>query len=120
MKGDSIWIEEMELTARIGVSAAERAAPQRLTATLSLEPLASFRALGDDLARTVDYAQVWQRVRELAAAGERRLLETLADELALTLLGEFRLAAVEIELRKFILPETRSVAVRLRRERTSP
>jgi len=41
------------------------------------------------------------------------LIETLAHEMAEHLLWRFGLARVELELRKFVLPETRYVAVRV-------
>jgi phosphoglycolate phosphatase/dihydroneopterin aldolase len=42
-----------------------------------------------------------------------KLIETLADEVALHLLARFGLREVEIELRKFILPDTKFVSVRI-------
>ena len=47
----------------------------------------------------------------------RALIETLAEEIAAELLARFPLQAVELELRKFILPDTAFVAVRIRRSR---
>jgi dihydroneopterin aldolase len=113
---DTIQIEQLEISAHIGVPDAERAEAQRLTASLTLEPARGFGALSDDLARTVDYFAVCQAVRELAAAHPRRLIETLAEEIAGMLLRRFAVGTVEVEIRKYILPDTRYVAVRLRRE----
>lgn len=114
---DAIRIEQLELSCFIGVPDAERAAPQRLTVSLVLEPLRGFQGLGDDIAQTVDYFTVCEVVKTLSLDHPRRLIETLAEEIATTLLSRFPLAAVEVELRKFILPDTAFVAVRLRRER---
>ena len=113
---DAIRIEQLELRAYIGVPDDERAQPQRLSVTLRLEPKRDFRALNDDIANAVDYACVCNFVKQLAAEKPLRLLETLAGEIAARLLAEFPLAAVELELRKFILPETKFVAVQIRRE----
>jgi dihydroneopterin aldolase len=117
MARDRIEIRELELTAHIGVPDEERAAPQRLTVSLVLEVARDFRDLGDDLGKTVDYFAVSERVKALATARPRKLIETLAEEIAAQVLEEFAVAAVEVELRKFILPDTAHVAVRLRRER---
>src|SRR5207249_4463684 len=46
-KSDLILIDQLELSARIGVPDAERAQPQRLTATLTLQPQRDFSALQD-------------------------------------------------------------------------
>ena len=115
MPNDQIVIEELELTARIGVPGEERARPQRLTATLVLESDDGFSDLADDLARTIDYETVCAQLRAFVSVQQDRLLETLANAMAEHLLAEFRLRRVELELRKFILPETRFVAVRITR-----
>lgn len=112
---DTIVIEQLELSAHIGVPEAERAAPQRLTVNLRLEPVRGFKALDDDLAKTVDYYDVCQQVKALARARPRQLIETLAEEIAGLILERYAVAAVEVELRKYILPDTQFVAIRLRR-----
>lgn len=110
---DEIQIEELELMARVGVPDEERAQPQRLTASITLQPRIGFTDLDDDLARAIDYAAVCAELRRFVNERERKLLETLAHELAEDLLGKFDLRRVELELRKFILPDTRYVAVRV-------
>ena len=84
---DSIHIEELELRAHIGVPEEERAMPQRLTATLVLEPKRGFGELGDDLVNAVDYFAVCQAVKDLVAERPRRLVETLAEEIAVVTLA---------------------------------
>ena len=117
---DLIHIEQLELLAHLGVPEDERATPQRLALNITIEPASSFRSLDDHIENTVDYFIVAQTVRELAAARPRRLLETLADEIAQEVLSRFAVRTVEVELRKFILPDTAFVAARLRRERIVP
>jgi dihydroneopterin aldolase len=114
---DLIEIEALELSAHIGVPEEERAAPQRLTLSMKLEPLRDFRALEDRIENTVNYFEVARAVQALARERARKLIETLAEEIAAELLGRFALRAVELELRKFILPDTAHVAVRIRREK---
>lgn len=112
---DEIRIEELELMARVGVPAEERAQSQRLTVSITLQLPHPFSELGDNLARTIDYAAVCQEVRRFVSERQDKLIETLAHELAEHLLRHFAIAWVELELRKFILPETRYVAVRVAR-----
>jgi len=51
---------------------------------------------------------------------EVRLLETLIEDLAEGLLAVFpRVSAVWLEIRKFVLPNTESVSVRIRRTRAT-
>ena len=112
---DSILVEQLELSSHIGITDEERATPQRLTATLRLEPKCDFSTPGDRIENTVDYFQVCLVVKEIAASRPRNLIETLAEEIARELLEKFTLDAIEIELRKFILPDTAFVAVKIRR-----
>lgn len=116
---DEIRIQELELRAQVGVPDTERAQPQRLTATLVLQPLNQFSELKDDLRRTIDYAAVSAELQHFVSRRQDRLIETLANEMAEHLLQQFPLFRVELELRKFVLPETRHVAVRVVRQRAS-
>ena len=114
---DRILIDSLELSSFIGVSDEERATTQRLTVSLVLEPSRDFTALGDAIENTVDYFRVCEEVKALSLARPRRLIETLAEDIAALLLARFALGTVEVELRKYILPDTAFVAVALRRER---
>ena len=115
---DLIEIRELEISARIGVPDDERATTQRLTVSVVLQPRHAFAELRDELARTVDYAAVCDALQQLASRSEVRLIETLADALAAHLLTHFPVRRVELELRKFILPQTKFVAVRVTRMTT--
>lgn len=112
-----ILIQGLEVFARVGVPEEERARPQRLLVNAVVEPLIAFDELGDEIARTVDYDAASRRLAEIAAERPRKLIETLASEMAGALIGEFPARRAEIEIRKFILPQTEHVAVRCARER---
>ena len=113
---DAIRINGLEVQARIGVPDEERAQPQRLVLDVVLE--SDFRGLGDDISRTTDYAAAAEWLRAECARREVRLVETLAEDLTAGLLERFpRVSAATIGIRKFILPDTRDVSVRIRRER---
>ena len=118
---DIIRIDGLRLKTRIGVPDDERNAPQTVEVFLSIHPLSTcLSGLGDDLERTIDYFNVCQRVINLASQGERKLIETLAENIAELVLKEFPARAVTVEIRKFILPNTNYVSVSLsRRNATS-
>jgi FolB domain-containing protein len=116
MSRDTIVIEKLELWTNIGVPDAERATPQRLAATLVLEPARGVQDLRDDIARSIDYAHVAKAVQDLAKAKPRRLLETLVEEIASLIVTRYPVSAVEVLVRKYILPDAESVLVRIRRE----
>ena len=115
---DHIHINRLKVSARVGVPDEERAQPQELELSLRFEIAGGFRGLDDDVTRTLDYDLAARRLREWCGAGEHRLIETLAEELAAKLFEEFDcLERVRIEVRKFVLPDCESVGVTVRRRR---
>ena len=112
---DAIEIRRLELVTHIGVPDAERASPQTLWLTLRMAPRGGFEGLNDDISRTIDYQAVAAEMVSLAAAKPRRLIETLALEIAETLLARCPLTWVAVTLEKKILPNTDCVAVHLER-----
>jgi FolB domain-containing protein len=113
MNAGVITIHGLDLPTYIGVPEQERAQLQVLRAFISVVPQHSFHEMQDDVQYTSDYAQLALRCQQLALAKPRRLLETLADELAELALREFAAKKVQIELQKKILPGVEYVSVRL-------
>ena len=116
---DEIHVSNLALNIHVGVSDEEQARTQRLTVSMTIRPLRGFVDLQDRIENTVNYSAVCAAIRALAATHPRRLIETLATEIAETILARFPVASVEVELRKYILPDTAYVAVRLTRHRSS-
>lgn len=112
---DRIAIDDLELWTRIGVTAAERAAEQRLLVSVEVETDTRAAAAADDLRRSVNYAEVAKGLRKLAD-GERRTIERLAEDAARVVLRTYRPASVTVTVTKFALPGARSVRVRITRE----
>lgn len=113
---DQIIISQLGISTFIGATDEERRKPQRLRVSVVMEPAASFATMADRLENTVDYADISTGIKVLAATGQRLLIETLAEEIAAMLLSGYPLRSVEVELRKYILPDTEFVAVRIHRE----
>jgi len=113
---NEIVIKGLSVECCVGVPDEERSRPQRLLIDATLTPRIAFADLQDDIVHTADYDLAARRISAVARARPRRLIETLAVELADMLLAEFPLTRAEVEIRKFILPETEHVAVRCRRE----
>jgi FolB domain-containing protein len=115
---DQIHIHRLEVRCRIGVPEAERRRAQKLHISVVMEG-ASFKAAaqGDDIDRTVNYFDVCQTIKQVAGARPRKLLETLGEDLARAILDGFRVDSVELEIQKFILPDTEWVGIRMARSR---
>jgi FolB domain-containing protein len=117
---DIILIEDLEVHYRVGVPDSERAEPQRLLLCVELILDFTEAAATDDLHRTVDYYAVTRRLLAYGQGRSWRLIETLAVEIAELLSKEFHTSAIRVTVKKFILPETRYVAVRVERRRLEP
>jgi FolB domain-containing protein len=114
---DEIHIEKLEVLANIGVPDDERASTQRLTFNLTFWPMRPTTELNDDIARAVNYAAVCGEVKRFVEGRRDKLIETLANALALHLLAGFGIRRITIELRKYILPDVEFVSVTVTRER---
>jgi dihydroneopterin aldolase len=114
--GDSIEIRKLRVTANVGVPDEELASPQMLEISVVMVPFSGFEELDDEISRTVDYHAVALEIQAIAASRPRRLIETLAADIARNLLKNHPLRRVEVLVDKFILPDTESVAVRVVRE----
>ena len=116
---DTIEIRRLRIQTHIGVPDEERAAPQTLLVTVRMVPSQGFAGLSDEISRTIDYHAVAVEIQALAAVRPRRLIETLAVEIADLLLGAHPLCSVGVTIEKHILPDTECVAVHIERRRAS-
>lgn len=107
-----IFIDSLRVKTRIGVPDEERLEAQEIEIDISIQPMRPFSEMRDDINLTVDYAAVCQRVLEIAGERPRHLIESLAQEIGNKIVAEFPAKRVTVEIRKFILPETRHVAVK--------
>src|SRR6266487_6999425 len=96
---DRIHIKELEVSTRIGVPEEERAAPQRLTVSISFWPYHEADDLADKIENVVNYSAVAEEVKNFVRDQSVNLIETLADRLAIHLLKHFRIQKVTLELR---------------------
>lgn len=112
---DTITIADLEVWYRVGVPEAERAQAQRLAVTVNLGLDFRAAAATDDLAATLNYFEISQRIAGLGDGRSWKLIETVAVEIAELILREYRPASVTVEVKKFILPNTRHVSVMVTR-----
>ena len=110
----TLSLVELKLPCHLGVPDAERRKPQMVlcSAWFPVPHLAS-AARADDLRKTVDYHSLSKVLQGEARRTPRKLLERLATDLARVAFRRFRIAWIELELKKFILPQTRHVSLRV-------
>jgi FolB domain-containing protein len=116
--GDQIEIRGLRIQATVGVPDEERENAQELLVDLIIHPANSLQGLSDDITRTIDYEQVARKIRCLAGEGSRHLIETLAEEIAGAVLEFEGVDGVEVEVKKYILPDTDYVSVKVCRDQS--
>ena len=84
---DRLVIRSLELRCVVGVDDWERRMPQRVVVDIELRGDFSAAAESDGLEDAVDYRGPCLKAAEVAASGEYRLVETLADRIAWAALG---------------------------------
>ena len=108
---DSINIKGLRLVTTIGVPDEERASPQSVSVNVKISLSHCFKGFDDKIEHTINYYEVAQRLREVASTGERKLIETLAEDLAAAVIAFSGVCSVTLEVEKFILADCESVSV---------
>jgi dihydroneopterin aldolase len=112
---DTILIEELEAHFRVGVPDEERRQPQRLLISLELEKDFTQAARQDAVELTIDYDALTRSLLSWGQDRQWKLIETLACEIADWVLKAYQVERVRVEIKKYILPNTRHVGVRVER-----
>ncbi|MEZ5361031.1 MAG: dihydroneopterin aldolase [Bryobacterales bacterium] len=97
---DRILIADLPVRCKIGVPEQERAVEQELRIDLELSLDLRPSGEADDFGRTVDYAAASGLVQRTAAARPRKLIETLAEDIARVALDSMAIEAVRVRIRK--------------------
>lgn len=116
---DSLFLEGMVFFGRHGASRPERELGARFSVDVELR--LDLRAAGrsDRLSDTVDYPEVYRLVQEVVEGEPRKLLESVAEEIAHRLLTYSHLEEVTVRVRKRppVEGEFRSFGVEVTRAR---
>ncbi len=115
---DRILLEGLQVMAHVGVSLEERAQAQLLELEVTLHCNLQQSARAERISLTIDYAAVHEKIIQVVQLRPRPLIETVAEEVSEAILLHFPADQVEVTVRKFILPNTKSVAVKIMRDRT--
>ncbi|SRR5213596_483351 len=112
---DEVHIEQLEVSAHVGVPERERTNPQRLIVSISFWPYQEIRDVADSIDQTVNYSVVAEKTKSFVRDQSVNLIETLADRLAAYLLKTFPIQKVTVELRKFPLQDAKYVSATVTR-----
>ena len=97
---DKLRVAGLEVSAVIGIHAWERNVRQRLSIDLEFETDAARTALSDDIADAHDYGAITREVVTFVERSGFRLIETLAQRIAMRLLDRFPLSRVKVVVHK--------------------
>jgi FolB domain-containing protein len=112
---DKIKITDLEVFYQVGITVEERAKPQRLLVSLEMEHDFTSAISRDNLADTLDYFAISQRLLRFGEDCHWQLIETLAADIAAMIQDEFQAKSVSVEVKKFVIPQTAHVSVVLTR-----
>ncbi|MBM3584120.1 MAG: dihydroneopterin aldolase [Alphaproteobacteria bacterium] len=94
-----VFVRGLMLSCFIGAHPHERLAPQRVRVDIELA-VAARPPEDDTLVDVVDYERVVNAVRRIAAEGHINLVETLAERIAASCLGDGRVVEARVRVAK--------------------
>lgn len=114
---DFIFIEDMRVEAHVGIFEREKAAPQTLELSLTFG-VPDAAAKNDDIADTIRYDVVIERIRKELGVRHFNLLETLGEYVIDLMLEDFGAPWAKISIAKIgIMKGVRRVGVQIERAR---
>jgi len=118
----NIRISGLRVYGRHGVSARERTQNQPFDIDLTVEMDLAAAAASDDIADTLDYARLQERVVATVRSASFALLERLADAILESVLQDARVARAEITISKpnVLAGATPSITLSRVKTQTSP
>lgn len=113
---DSVFIRQLELHTVIGVYDWEKSIRQRVLIDLDLFIDVQAAATNDELAKTIDYRALSDRLLAFAESSQCDLIETLANAIADIVMLEFKPTGLILWVHKpDAVQQAQTVGIRLRR-----
>ncbi len=97
---EKLFIRELAIPALIGVFDSEKITPQTLFIDLEIAVDAGKAALSDDIRATIDYSAIYHYLQEYIPTTRFQLLETLAVNIAESLIKNYRLQWLRLTVTK--------------------
>ncbi len=97
---DKIFVENLIVRGKHGVSAEERARDQRFSIDIIAQLDAKRAATSDTLEDTLSYSHMRTLTKDIVEKGSYKLMETIADTIAQRVLEDTRVANVSVTVRK--------------------
>ncbi|MDD2833074.1 MAG: dihydroneopterin aldolase [Methylotenera sp.] len=115
---DIIFLSEVKVQTRLGVPEWERMIPQTILLDIEIGYDLTNACKSDDVADTIDYGIVVDRIRQTLAENSFQLVEALAEHICQLILKEFGALNVKIKVAKpAILPGLKALGVIVQRSK---
>ena len=113
---DTIFLSEVKVQTKLGVPAWERMVPQTIILDIEVGYDLTKACKSDDIANTIDYGAVVDRIRRTLSEHSFQLVEALAEHICQLILSEFGALSVKIKVAKpAILPGLKALGVIIER-----
>lgn len=97
----TIFITDLCVKTRIGVSEKERSQKQPLLVSVEIEPAIESASIGDSLDNTIDYGSVRRDIKNIAKSSECNLIEWFALTIARFIKEKYSVRSVTVTVKKF-------------------
>jgi len=97
---DIVFLHGLQVDCVVGLWDWERAIRQRIIIDLDMATDIEKTAASGKLEDTIDYSAVSKRIHTLVVEGKFELVETMAEKIAETLMGEFRIPWCRVRINK--------------------
>jgi len=114
---DTVFIENLRLDCRVGVTDEERRQPQKVLVDVTLALDLGRAAATKDIEDTVDYREAKRLFSQFVSTGEFVLLESLAEGVAALALDRFEVERVVVRVRKEKYSAEPSIGIQIERGR---
>lgn len=113
---DTIFLSEVKVQTKLGVPDWERMVEQTIILDIEISYDLSQAGKSDDVADTIDYGLVVNRIRETLKQNSFKLVEALAKHVCQLILKEFQALNVKVKVAKpAILPGLKALGVIIER-----
>lgn len=112
---DIVSIRDLRVSTVIGVYDWERETEQALTFSVDMSADVARAAARDDLREAIDYSAVAHTVKCVVIEGKFQLIETAAERVAQTLIADYGLTWVRVQVVKPITSEGYTAAITVER-----
>jgi dihydroneopterin aldolase len=115
---DHLFVEELEMSCRVGTTPKERAFPQILKVSLSIFMSLEKAGKTDDLQNSLDYADVISKIKKCAGETQFSLVEKVAEVIAAEILNRAPVQAVSVCVSKKVFPDIKAVGAFIHRQKS--